>query len=298
MEKNDMLASALGNLPFRRNVPAKEFTTFRIGGPVSFFAEPANADELCQMLAAAEACGYPVYVIGNGSNLLVSDSGAEALFIRIGSRMAELSFDGTRLTCGAGALLCTAARTAAARGLAGLEWAAGIPGTIGGAAAMNAGAYGGEIKQVLKSVTVVECGHIAKKTVHAGDLGYRSSIYAFPNAIVTAAELELSVDVNGEALCKMEEFNARRKEKQPLEYPSAGSAFKRPEGQFAGSLIERAGLKGARIGGAEVSTKHAGFIVNRGGATCEDVLRLIDFVRERVYREFGVRLEPEIKIIK
>lgn len=162
--KNDMLARALGNLPFRRNVRAREFTTFRIGGPVTFFAEPKDADELCAMLSAARSCDYPVYIIGNGSNLLVSDSGVEALFIRIGARMAGVGFDGTRLKCGAGALLCTAAKAAVAEGLAGLEWAAGIPGTVGGAVAMNAGAYGGEIKQVLKSVTVVECGRIAKKS--------------------------------------------------------------------------------------------------------------------------------------
>ena len=192
---------------------------------------------------------------------------------------------------GAGALLCTAAKAAVAEGLAGLEWAAGIPGTVGGAVAMNAGAYGGEIKQVLKSVTVVECGRIAKKIVHAGDLGYRSSVYAFPNAVVAGA-------ADGEARRRMEEINMRRKEKQPLEYPSAGSTFKRPEGHFAGALIEQAGLKGTRIGGAEVSPKHAGFIVNCGGATCADVLNLIDLVRERVYKEFGVLLEPEIKIIK
>lgn len=298
MEKNDMLARALGNLPFRRNVRAREFTTFRIGGPVTFFAEPKDADELCTMLSAARSCDYPVYTIGNGSNLLVSDSGVEALFIRIGARMAGVGFNGTRLKCGAGALLCTAAKAAVAEGLAGLEWAAGIPGTVGGAVAMNAGAYGGEIKQVLKSVTVVECGRIAKKIVHAGDLGYRSSVYAFPNAVVAGAEFELAADADGEAQRRMEEFNMRRKEKQPLEYPSAGSTFKRPEGHFAGELIEQAGLKGTRIGGAEVSPKHAGFIVNCGGATCADVLNLIDLVRERVYKEFGVLLEPEIKIIK
>ena len=203
MEKNDMLARALGNLPFRRNVRAREFTTFRIGGPVTFFAEPKDADELCAMLSAARNCDYPVYVIGNGSNLLVSDSGVEALFIRIGARMAGVGFDGTRLKCGAGALLCTAAKAAVAEGLAGLEWAAGIPGTVGGAVAMNAGAYGGEIKQVLKSVTVVECGRIEKKIVHAGDLGYRSSVYAFPNAVVAGAEFELAVDADGEARRRM-----------------------------------------------------------------------------------------------
>lgn len=264
----------------------------------NFFAEPKDADELCAMLSAARSCDYPVYIIGNGSNLLVSDSGVEALFIRIGARMAGIGFDGTRLKCGAGALLCTAAKAAVAEGLSGLEWAAGIPGTVGGAVAMNAGAYGGEIKQVLKSVTVVECGRIAKKIVHAGDLGYRSSVYAFPNAVVAGAEFELAVDADREARRRMEEFNMRRKEKQPLEYPSAGSTFKRPEGHFAGALIEQAGLKGTRIGGAEVSPKHAGFIVNCGGATCADVLNLIDLVRERVYKEFGVLLEPEIKIIK
>ena len=238
-------------------------------------------------------------MIGKGSNMLFSDDGFDGVIIEIGKGLEkiEISDDGV-VTAQAGVSLAYMASRLASKGLKGFAFAGGIPGTLGGAVRMNAGAYGGEIKQVLKSVTVVECGRIAKKIVHAGDLGYRSSVYAFPNAVVAGAEFELAVDADGEARRRMEEFNMRRKEKQPLEYPSAGSTFKRPEGHFAGALIEQAGLKGTRIGGAEVSPKHAGFIVNCGGATCADVLNLIDLVRERVYKEFGVLLEPEIKIIK
>ena len=294
----ELLCGCAGGENVRRQEPMSLHTTFRIGGPADLFVTPGSIQAVADSIRICKETQTPYAVIGNGSNLLVSDTGYRGVIIQIGRNLNQVSVNGEEIRAQAGAMLSVIAKTALSESLTGFEFASGIPGTLGGAAVMNAGAYGGEIKQVLKSVTVVECGRIAKKNVHAGDLGYRSSVYAFPNAVVAGAEFELAVDADGEARRRMEEFNMRRKEKQPLEYPSAGSTFKRPEGHFAGALIEQAGLKGTRIGGAEVSPKHAGFIVNYGGATCADVLNLIDLVRERVYKEFGVLLEPEIKIIK
>ncbi len=290
------LENKLLALGAKRGVEARSFTTFRIGGEVAFFAEPRDSDELKSLLSAAKCCDYPVYVIGNGSNLLVSDEGVDALFIRLGSAMSSYSLDGTHLTCDAGALLCTVAKASVAAGLMGMEWASGIPGTVGGAVAMNAGAYGGEIKQILRSVTCVSSGEIITVPVREGDLAYRHSAFAWPDAVVVLAEFELRED-DGNAKMRMDEYNAQRREKQPLEFPSAGSVFKRPVGHFAGALIEQAGLKGKRIGGAMVSPKHAGFIVNCGGASFNDVTELIAFVQDTVYKNSGVMLEPEVKII-
>ena len=298
MEKNDMLARALGNLPFRRNVRAREFTTFRIGGPVTFFTEPKDADELCAMLSAARSCDYPVYIIGNGSNLLVSDSGVEALFIRIGARMAGVGFDGTRLKCGAGALLCTAAKAAVAEGLAGLEWAAGIPGTVGGAVAMNAGAYGGEMKDILVSVdAVTPDGTVRTFDVEELGLGYRTSIFTKGGYVIVGALMRLHRGSYDDIKACMDELAYKRRLKQPLEYPSAGSTFKRPEGMFAGQLIEESGLKGRGVGDACVSDKHAGFVINKGKASAKDIYDTIQLVISEVKKQKGVILEPEVRII-
>lgn len=290
------LENKLLALGAKKGVQARSFTSFRIGGEAAFFAEPRNADELMELLNAAQCCDYPVYVVGNGSNLLVSDEGVDALVIRIGSAMSNFSFSGNRLICEAGALLCTVAKASVAEGLMGMEWAVGIPGTVGGAVAMNAGAYGGEIKQILRSVTYFSKGKLITRQVCDCDLAYRHSAFAWPDAVVVSAEFELQED-DGNAKKRMDEYNIQRREKQPLEFPSAGSVFKRPVGHFAGALIEQAGLKGKRIGGAMVSPKHAGFIVNCGGATFEDVSGLIDFVREKVFENSGVMLEPEVKMI-
>lgn len=290
------LIAELGNLKYQMNVPAKEHTSFRIGGPMALFSEPNDANELIALLNAAKRADYPVFVFGNGSNLLISDEGVDALFIKIGVQMSKFSIDGTCITADAGALLCRVARESVNAGLMGLEWAAGIPGSIGGGAAMNAGAYGGELKQVLKSVFVVKDGELVELRVQESDLGYRKSAFSFPDYIVTGVRMELMPD-DGGAKLRMEDYNERRRSKQPLEYPSAGSTFKRPEGHFAGKLIEDAGLKGMKIGNAMVSEKHAGFIVNTGGATFDDVMNLIRFVQDRVHREFGVMLEPEVKIL-
>lgn len=281
----------------RRDVPACEYTSFRIGGPMAAFAEPKTADELATLIGAAESIGYPYYIIGNGSNLLIPDEGVNALFIHIGSGMSAYEIQGKTVTAEAGALLSTIARSSVAYGLAGLEWAAGIPGTVGGGVAMNAGAYGGEVKSVLKTVSFIENGVLNTAYVAEDDLGYRRSAFAFPNRVIVKAVFELSSD-DGSAKTRMLDYTSRRREKQPLEYPSAGSTFKRPEGHFAGDLIERAGLKGKRVGGAMVSPKHAGFIINCGGATFADVTGLIELVQDEVYKKFKVMLEPEVKIIK
>ncbi len=281
----------------RINVPAKDYTSFRIGGPMAYFAEPGSVEELSSLLSAAEKIGCPVYVIGNGSNLLISDKGVDALFIRIGSNFADYSINGTMLTADAGALLSVVAKESVNAGLAGLEWASGIPGTVGGGVAMNAGAYGGEIKQVLHSVTFIRNGELITKRVEFDDLGYRKSTFAFPAAVVVSTEMELRPD-DGGARERMLDYTARRREKQPLEFPSAGSTFKRPAGNYAGALIEQAGLKGTRIGGAMVSPKHAGFIVNVGNASFDDVAGLIELVKEKVFENSGIMLDPEVKIIR
>lgn len=282
----------------RKNVPASNYTSFRIGGPMAYFAEPSSTDELIMLLDAAKTADYPVYVIGNGSNLLVSDSGVKALFIKIGPKMSAYEIDGTRVRAQAGALLCTVAKASVNAGLLGLEWASGIPGTVGGGVAMNAGAYGGEIKQCIKKVGIIENGAYAVKNVSDKDMGYRYSVFSWPNRIVVDAEFELRPD-DGTAKGLVDKYTELRKLKQPIEMPSAGSTFKRPKGEnlYAGALIEQCGLKGKRIGNAMVSPKHAGFIVNCGGATFADVTELIDYVTTHVKSETGVQLEPEVKII-
>ena len=281
----------------QKNVLAKDYTSFRIGGPMAYFSEPASSEELQLLLDTAKKQGIVVHIIGNGSNILIPDEGVNALFIRIGPRFSDYSFDGQILRAQAGALLSTVARQSVHHGLMGLEWAAGVPGTVGGAVAMNAGAYNGEIKHVITEVTIIENGSIVTRSVLDTDLGYRFSEFAYPKAIVLEALFKLMPD-DGKAEERMIDYSARRRAKQPLEFPSAGSTFKRPEGYFAGALIENAGLKGVRFGGAMVSPKHAGFIINVGNATFTDVVTLIEHVQNTVFERFGVLLEPEVKIIK
>lgn len=294
---NENTSEVFSALNVRTGVPARDYTSFRVGGPMAYFAEPSSWKEAAELLEAAKESRLPVYVIGNGSNLLVSDKGVNALFIRIGSNMSSFGFDGSILTAEAGALLSVVSKASVAAGLMGLEWASGIPGTVGGGAAMNAGAYGGELSQVLREVSFIRDGELITRKVADGDLGYRYSAFAYPNAVIVRAVMELKED-DGGAKARMDDYTARRRDKQPLEFPSAGSTFKRPVGNFAGALIEQAGLKGKRIGGAMVSPKHAGFIVNCGGASFNDVAALICFVRADVYVKFGVLLEPEVKIIE
>ncbi|MDY3276280.1 MAG: UDP-N-acetylmuramate dehydrogenase [Agathobacter sp.] len=293
----DSVTEAMPELVIRTEEPMSKHTTFRIGGAAEVFAAP-DARELPQLLAMAKGADVPVTVIGNGSNLLVGDRGIDGLVIEIGERMSEVRIEGTILVAGAGALLSKAAQTAAAAGLGDLEFAAGIPGSVGGAVVMNAGAYGGEMKDVLQSVKVLtEEGELLILTTEDLELGYRHSCVPERKYIVVEATMELSAKPEEEIRACMAELRAKRVEKQPLEYPSAGSTFKRPEGYFAGKLIMDAGLRGYTVGGAQVSEKHCGFVINKGGATAADVRQLMQDVHDRVKEQFDVELEPEVKMI-
>lgn len=277
--------------------PMKRHTTFRAGGPADWFVIPETADELKAVLAACKKAGEPWYVVGNGSNLLVSDAGVRGVVISTG-RFDRLEVSGKHLRAGAGVLLSKAAGEALKNGLTGLEFAAGIPGSVGGALVMNAGAYGSEMRDVLKSVTVLtESGQVKTLPAEELELGYRTSSILRNHYLVLEAELSLS-EGDPEAIHgRMRELAERRREKQPLEYPSAGSTFKRPAGYFAGKLIEDAGLKGFSVGGAEVSEKHAGFVINRGNAAAADIYSLCMEVRRKVFEQTGVALELEVKLL-
>lgn len=278
------------------DVLMSRMTTFKIGGKADLFIEPSNSRELQEILSVAKEGQIPVTVIGGGSNLLVSDNGVEGLVIRIGDKMSAIEQDGSVFSVGAGILLSSLTKETIRRGYMGLEWAGGIPGRLGGAVAMNAGAYGYEIKPLLSSVEYIENGEVCSKKVEDADMGYRKSIFAQNNRIVVSAVIELLKD-DGGAKDRMIEMNNKRKNSQPLAYPSAGSVFKRPEGYFAGKLVEDANLKGVSVGGAQVSEKHAGFIINTGFATCKDVLDLIAHIKKTVFEKDGVMLEEEVRFI-
>ena len=284
-------------IPYTVSASGRDCTTFKAGGRLALLAEPRGAESACGLLSYARECSVPYYVIGNGSNLLIPDEGCDMLFIRLSGSLADFRREGTEFICGAGASMATVAKRSVAEGFMGLEWAAGIPGTVGGAVAMNAGAYGGEIKQVLKSVRAYKDGELMELFPTEDSMGYRRSDFSYPDMLVLEATFELAPD-DGHARERMEDYSARRRDKQPLSYPSAGSTFKRPEGYYAGKLIEDAGLKGLSVGGACVSEKHAGFIINKGGATASDITELIEKVRAAVYEKFGVELEPEVRILK
>ena len=281
----------------RTDATGAECTTFRTGGLLSLLAEPETAEQAAYALSLFEDNGVDYFVIGNGSNLLVPDEGSKKAFIRLSGELKTFSMDNGVLKCGAGASLAAAAKYTVTEGCMGLEWASGIPGTVGGAIAMNASAYGGETKQTIKRVTVFRDGNLYRMDVDPNKMSYRSSEYSFPNMTVLEAEFELQPD-DGGARERMEQYNAKRKSSQPLNYPSAGSTFKRPQGHFAGALIEQSGLKGTRVGGASVSEKHAGFIINDNGATSKDVMELMKVVQNTVKERFGVTLEPEVIILK
>ncbi|MBQ3114782.1 MAG: UDP-N-acetylmuramate dehydrogenase [Clostridia bacterium] len=269
-------------------------TSFKIGGPASVVVVPDTIEDLCEIIKALKDTKYTV--MGNGTNLLVSDKGFDGTVVKISGGLNEISVSDTVITAGAGALLSKVGAVAKQNSLSGFEFASGIPGTVGGAVFMNAGAYGGEMKDIVVSSTYVDSqGNTGEITEH--NFGYRTSIYKGTDKYVVSAKFKLEKGDSKEIADKMLDLAHRRAEKQPLEYPSAGSVFKRPEGYFAGALIEQAGLKGKQIGGACVSEKHSGFIINKGGATCDDVLKLIDFVRETVEKQFGVTLEQEIRLL-
>ncbi len=291
------LKEAAGDAGIIENEPMMRHTTFRVGGPADYFTAP-DLNRLPELLRVCKKHGAACFIIGNGSNLLVGDKGIRGLVIQISDKTGEVSINDGRLKAGAGMLLSKAANMAANAGLSGMEFAAGIPGTVGGAVVMNAGAYDGEIKDILSNVTVLdEDGKKRELSVEELELGYRRSCIAGRHYIVTEAEFLLKQGNCDEIFAKMEKFRGLRTGKQPLEYPSAGSTFKRPEGYFAGKLIMDAGLSGFRVGGAQVSEKHCGFIINKDGASAKDIATLMQEVSERVERRFGVTLEPEVRMI-
>lgn len=273
-------------------------TSFKVGGPARYFITPGSAQELESVLLICKEVELPVYIMGNGSNLLVRSEGFDGAIIQVGGRYTDYSVEGDTITVEAGMPLARLAKIAADHGLTGLEFASGIPGTVGGAVTMNAGAYGGEIADVIESVIVVdEEGDGFSLPAKKLELGYRTSAVMTNHYIVLEATFKLKYDAKDSIIERMEEFSRRRREKQPLEYPSAGSTFKRPEGYFAGKLIEDAGLRGYRVGGAQVSEKHCGFVINRNHATVDDILTLMDDVVRKVQETSGVTLEPEVRII-
>ena len=277
----------------------RNHTTFRIGGAAKYYALPKNAEEIMEAIDFAIVKGLPYYILGKGSNVLFPDKGYPGVIIEVGKAMEKMEKTGEEeIRAQAGVSLSALSTFAAKEGLSGLEFASGIPGTLGGAITMNAGAYGGEIKDCLTKARVMdEDGNIRWLTTEELQLGYRSSLIQKKSYIVLEGVFRLNPGKTEEIQEKMKELNARRRDKQPLEYPSAGSTFKRPEGYFAGKLIEDAGLRGYRVGDAQVSEKHCGFVINRGEATCEEVLQCIRDVQEKVQEQFGVLLEPEIRII-
>jgi UDP-N-acetylmuramate dehydrogenase len=292
------LIELLGTDRAKFGEPMSEHTTFRVGGPADLYLMPQDAEAAAKALSLCKAHGVPLLVLGNGSNLLVRDGGIRGVVMQFGSQFNAIDVQGTSIHAQAGALLSAVAAEACRSGLAGMEWASGIPGTVGGATAMNAGAYGGEMKDIVQSVTAItDAGELQAFTHDEMEFSYRHS-RASDNAL-TIVEVELGLSpgdtVRSQALTC--EYTAARRQKQPLEFPSAGSFFKRPQGNYASKLIQEAGLKGTRVGGAMVSEKHSGFIVNMGGATADDVLGLATVVIERVKEYSGVTLELEVKVV-
>lgn len=275
-------------------------TSFKTGGPCAVRLSPNSVDQLKDIINKANELSVPFVVLGNGTNVLVTDEGLEKAVIIIGDQMASISLDGEDTICfSAGTNLVSLCRFALENSLSGLEFAFGIPGTCGGAIFMNAGAYGGEMKDVLTEIThLTPDMKIETIPAEKADLSYRHSVYKENGCIILSAKVKLKKDTRENIKGRMDDFLGRRKDKQPLEYPSAGSTFKRPEGYFAGALIEQCNLKGKTVGGAQVSEKHAGFVINKGCATSADILQLIDLIRETVKTETGVTLEPEVIVLR
>jgi UDP-N-acetylmuramate dehydrogenase len=291
------LQNVMGGSGIFMQEPMKKHTTFRVGGPADVLVQP-DETALAAILALCRQYHVSYSFIGNGSNLLVGDKGIRGVVIEMTDPMGNIEVDGTKITAQAGAMLSKIANTAASNGLGGMEFAAGIPGSVGGAVVMNAGAYGGEMKDIIEKVYVLdENGAQLELDRDALDLGYRHSCIPEKKYIVTKVVLELVPRNEAEIRSEMKELNEKRAEKQPLQYPSAGSTFKRPEGYFAGKLIMDAGLRGYQVGGAQVSEKHCGFVINKGDATAADICQLMRDVSDKVQAQFGVVLEPEVKMI-
>ncbi len=296
MEIKDAILSLCEKVSF--NEPMKKHTTFKIGGCADIFCEPKNADELKKLIDFFKSNSIPHTVIGNGSNLLVSDKGVRGAVIKIGSRMAEISVNGDTITAGAGALLSKLARIAMNDSLSGMECISGIPGSVGGALYMNAGAYGAEISDITESVTyLMPNGELVCSPRNDLKLEYRNTSFMENSGIIVSCVLRLKHGSKEQIAADMAEITKKRVDKQPLELPSAGSFFKRPEGHFAGKLIEDCGLKGYSVGGAKISEKHAGFVVNFNNASAADVIGVMNGVRDKVYSETGVTLEPEVRFL-
>lgn len=291
------LQNVMGGSGIFMEEPMKKHTTFRVGGPADVLVQP-DETALAAILALCRRYHVSYSFIGNGSNLLVGDKGIRGVVIEMTDPMGNIEVDGTKITAQAGAMLSKIANTAASNGLGGMEFAAGIPGSVGGAVVMNAGAYGGEMKDIIERVYVLdENGAQLELDRTALDLSYRHSCIPDKKYIVTKVVLELVPRNEAEIRSEMKELNEKRAEKQPLQYPSAGSTFKRPEGYFAGKLIMDAGLRGYQVGGAQVSEKHCGFVINKGDATAADICQLMQDVSDKVQAQFGVVLEPEVKMI-
>ncbi len=285
---------------YAENEPMREHTTFKIGGDARLVVYPESEEQISAIVKKTNELGIRLITVGNGSNLLVDDGGIDACVMILDEHFSQIKLlDDETIFAEAGAMLIKVCRFALEHGLSGLEFAYGIPGTCGGAAFMDAGAYGGEMKDVL-----LKCSHIDREGNRGelvGDeleLGYRHSAYYENGCVITGVFIKLEKADKADIKAKMEDLISRRRDKQPLEYPSAGSTFKRPTGYFAGALIEECGLKGRSVGGAQVSEKHAGFVINTGGATCNDVLELCRICSETVYKEKGVELEMEIRVTK
>ena len=299
----DMLAcrlrEQLPGLELLFEEPMSRHTTFKVGGPAALMARPKSEEEAVAAVRVARELGIEPIFVGNGSNLLVDDRGLDAFVIVTTPGLARCERDGERIIGGCGTVLAALANEAARASLTGLEFAHGIPGTLGGAVTMNAGAYDGEMRQVVEWVRVLnENGEVEVLSGEQCEFSYRHSLFSNRNCLILAACLRLRQGDEEQIRARMAELMSRRKEKQPLEFPSAGSTFKRPEGYFAAALIDQCGLKGHAVGGAQVSPKHAGFVVNTGTATCQDILDLMDEVKASVYQATGVTLEPEVKYLK
>ena len=295
---DEKMARELPEVRVEADALMQKHTSFRIGGPARRMAFPETKEQLVRTAELACECGIQPFILGKGTNLLICDEGLDTLVIKTESMNTIRRIDEVTLEADAGVSLARFAVYAQQLGLAGLEFAHGIPGSLGGAVYMNAGAYGGEMKDVLVEITALCADGVSTLTVEEADLSYRHSFFADSGAVVLSASVHLTKDDPAAIRARMDDLMARRKKTQPLEYPSAGSTFKRPVGHFAGGLIEQTGLKGLTVGGAQVSEKHAGFVINVGGATCADVLELVRQVQERVKTAFGVDLEMEVRILR
>ena len=298
MDLYQELCGILGEENVFTKEPMSRHTTFRAGGPADFFVTPEKEGQVRKTLSLLKEAQVPRYIMGNGSNLLVGDRGYRGVILQICKKMNRIRIQDTVIQAQAGALLSKIAAEAQAKRLTGFEFASGIPGSLGGAAMMNAGAYGGEMKQVLIQAQILNAsGEIEDVLAEEMELGYRSSVFSRNGGVILSASIQLEPGDPSAIQSRMEELKFLRTSKQPLEYPSAGSTFKRPEGYFAGKLIQDAGLRGFQVGGAQVSEKHCGFVINKDQATAMDIRSLMEQVSEKVYAQFGVRLEPEVKLI-